>query len=83
LRGHVEYEVTFLSKAYRDDAEVEARRSDDPIARHRLQLDRLDGAKADIAEIERQVDEEVLAAIAYAKDGAWPSAATATRYMFS
>ena len=83
LRGHVEYEVTFLSKSYRDDAEVEARKGDDPIARHRLQLDRLDGVKDEVAAIERRVEEEVIAAIAFAKDGAWPSAATATNYMFS
>ena len=80
LRGHVEYEVTFLSKAYREDAEVERRKNDDPIVRHRKRLGALAG---EVAAIEKQVDAEVAAAVAFASEGPWPDAASATRYMFS
>jgi len=38
LRGHVEAEKTFLSKAYRSDEEVEARRAAEPLARCRALL---------------------------------------------
>jgi pyruvate dehydrogenase E1 component alpha subunit len=80
LRGHVEYEVTFLSKSYREDAEVERRKHDDPILRHRQRLGSLAG---EVAAIERQVDADVAAAVAFASEGPWPDAASATRHMFS
>ena len=80
LRGHVEYEGTFLSKAYRSDSEVEIHKKDDPIVRHRAQLQVVNGA---VAAIEAEVDAEVAAALAFANEGVWPAAASARSHMFS
>ena len=83
LRGHVEYETTFLSKPYRTDAELEMRKNDDPITRYRKHLDTLEPLNVEVAAIEKEVEEEVAAAVRYANDGAWPSATTANSNMFS
>jgi pyruvate dehydrogenase E1 component alpha subunit len=82
LRGHVEYEVTFLSKTYREKDEVEARHKDDPILRFRdrlLSAGTADGAALDA--VEADVEREVADAVAFAAEAPWPDPATATDYM--
>ena len=84
LRGHVEYEVTFLSKAYREKDEVEAKHKDDPIARFRdrlLSAGAAGGAALDA--VEADVAREVADAVAFAAAAPWPDPATATDFMFA
>lgn len=83
-RGHVEAEVSFLTKAYRDDAELEAWRARDPIARFAAHL--VDHGLAEAAELER-IEADVRAvvedALAFAEAAPWPSPDKAFGYMFA
>jgi acetoin:2,6-dichlorophenolindophenol oxidoreductase subunit alpha len=83
LRGHVEYEVTFLSRPYRDEADVERHKAADPIDRHRRRLIE-DGivSNEELAEIDRAVAEEVAEAVAFANAGPWPASDQAASDMF-
>ncbi|WP_299760629.1 thiamine pyrophosphate-dependent dehydrogenase E1 component subunit alpha [Ramlibacter sp.] len=69
VKGHVSVDPA----AYRDAAELEAALKTDPIARARGQYLALPGASAgELARIEREAQEEVLAAMAAADAAEWP-----------
>ena len=83
-RGHVEYEHTFLTRPYRDEAEVEAWLGRDPLKRFTAYLvdNDIAGAAA-LDEIATAVEETVADAVAFANEGAWPEPDEAFRYMFA
>jgi pyruvate dehydrogenase E1 component alpha subunit len=83
LRGHVEAEKTFLSKAYRSDEEVEARRAAEPLARCRTLLAAAGVKDAALAEIEARERSEVDAAFEFAAQSPWPEADAAFQHMFA
>ena len=75
-RGHVEYEDTFLTEPYRDEAEVERWRARDPIPRLARYLDEHDLAgTGDLLAIEAAIEAEVARAVAEAEAGPWPEPA--------
>jgi TPP-dependent pyruvate/acetoin dehydrogenase alpha subunit len=70
IHGHIEAEVHFLSKTYRDDSEVEEWRKRDPIDRLKSEL--LTSGAADEAalqNIESRIDEAVAAAEEFGQTG--------------
>jgi len=83
-RGHVEAEVTFLTQAYRDEAEVEAWRKRDPISRFAAHLIDHELATADELDgIDGRVQEVVARAVASSDAAPWPSVETARGFMFA
>jgi pyruvate dehydrogenase E1 component alpha subunit len=83
LRGHVEAEKTFLSKSYRSDEEVEARRAMEPLARCRSLLAAAGVAEAKLAAIEEAERAEVAAAFEFAAQSPWPEPKAAFDHMFA
>mgnify|MGYP001604338842 FL=1 len=83
LRGHVEAEMTFLAKAYRDDAEIEARRALEPLTQTRRQLDLAGIAAATFPALEAEVKAQVDAAFQFADESPWPAVESAYTDMFS
>jgi len=83
LRGHVEAEKTFLSKSYRTDEEVEARRTAEPLARVRALLREAGVDDAALAGVEARERAEVDAAFEYAANSPWPEVDTAFQHMFA
>ena len=83
LRGHVEAEKTFLSKSYRTDEEVEARRTAEPLARVRALLREAGVDDAALAAVEARERAEVDAAFEYAANSPWPEVDTAFQHMFA
>ncbi|MGE0238023.1 MAG: thiamine pyrophosphate-dependent dehydrogenase E1 component subunit alpha [Parvibaculaceae bacterium] len=73
IRGHVEYESTFLSQPYRSEDEVKAWIERDPIDRFRRHVlgESLVGAE-DLAAIDRAVDALVADAVTFAEKSPWP-----------
>ena len=83
LRGHVEAEQSFLSKTYRTDEEVEARRAHEPLLRC-LTLLRASGADAaEIDAIDTRERLEVNDAFEFAAQSPWPAVETAFEHMFA
>lgn len=83
FRGHVEGEMTFLSKKYREEEEVKARQLQDPIVRMRDLLQERGAAEAALAELEAGVLREVDEAFEFAAQSAWPDTAIAFQDMFA
>ena len=83
LRGHVEAEKSFLSKAYRTDEEVEERRGAEPIARCRALLQNAGVDDRAIAVAEKREQAEVDAAFEFAAGSPWPDTAAAFQHMFA
>jgi pyruvate dehydrogenase E1 component alpha subunit len=83
LRGHVEAEKSFLSKAYRTDDEVEQRRSGEPILRCRALLKQAGIDDSTIAAAEERERAEVDAAFEFAASSPWPDAGAAFQHMFA
>lgn len=83
-RGHVEYEVTFITEPYREEAEVEAWRGRDPIDRFARHLTGQDLASAaELAGIEAGVEETVAAAVRFAESSPEPDPAKARGHMLA
>lgn len=83
-RGHVEYEVTFITEPYREEAEVEAWRARDPIDRLARRLREEDPAVvAELAAIAAAVEETVRAAVCFAEASPEPDPASARGHMFA
>ncbi len=83
-RGHVEYEVTFITEPYRDEAEVEAWKARDPIRRLAERLIAEDPQIAPtLAAIDQEIEEVVRAAVAFAEASPEPDPATARGRMFA
>jgi 2-oxoisovalerate dehydrogenase E1 component len=83
-RGHVEYEVTFITEPYRDEAEVDAWRARDPIARFARRLHEEDQGVADeLAAIDAAVEETVRAAVRFAVSSPEPDPASARGQIFA
>lgn len=83
LRGHVEYEVTFLSKAYREQAEVDLWIGRDPITRTQGYLLEQGVTPAEIESIETEIIAEVDAAFEFAENSAWPDTSAALEDIFA
>jgi len=84
LRGHMEQERSFLSKAYRTNEELEAAKRNDPLVRFRNAL--LSGELAqpdELQAIESEVEREVATTKAAAKASAWPDPRDVGEYMFA
>ncbi len=73
IRGHVEYENTFLSQPYRSEDEVQAWRERDPIDRFRRHVlgEGLIGV-ADMAAVDRDIEALVAEAVTFADSSPWP-----------
>lgn len=83
-RGHVEYEVTFITEPYREEAEVDAWRGRDPIDRFARRLTGEDLASAaELAAIEASIDAIVAAAVRLAEGSPEPAAADARGHMLA
>ncbi len=83
-RGHVEYEVTFITEPYRDEAEVEAWKARDPIRRLAERLIAEDPPIAPtLAAIDQEIEEVVRAAVAFAEASPEPDPAIARGRMFA
>ena len=81
-RGHVEYEVTFLSEKYRTDEEVEAWVLRDPIKKLAKQL-LCDGvAQERLDEFDDAAKKIAEDAFSFAEKSAWPNTAEAFSDMF-
>lgn len=83
LRGHVEYEVTFLSKSYREQAEVDLWVSRDPIIQAQAYLKAQGVSDQEIQSIEAEIIAEVDAAFEFAENSPWPDTSTALEDIFS
>jgi len=83
LRGHVEYEVTFLSKGYREQAEVDLWIGRDPITRTQGYLVEQGITPAEIESIETEIIAEVDAAFEFAENSAWPDTSAALEDIFA
>lgn len=83
-RGHVEYETTFITEPYRDEAEVEAWRGRDPIPRFagRLVAEGLASAE-ELAALEGEVARIVARAVRFAEGSPEPDPACARGHMFA
>jgi TPP-dependent pyruvate/acetoin dehydrogenase alpha subunit len=80
FRAHSMYDA----ELYRDKDEVEQWKQHDPIAR--LQSRALDAqlmSQSDVEAIEREVDEEIEAAVEYAERGEWESVEEMTRHTYA
>jgi len=83
-RGHVEYEVTFLTEPYREEAEVEVWRARDPILRLAARLREAEpGIEDELAAIDHAVEEIVAAAVRFAESSPEPDPTTARGHMFA
>lgn len=83
-RGHVEYEVTFLSEPYRDEAEVEAWKHKDPIPRLASYLFEHELAHPEeLHAIEERVAQIVAEAVRFAENAPEPDPAGARGHMFA
>lgn len=83
LRGHMEQEMAFLSKAYRTQEEVEARLLADPLMRFREKVLASGKVKIeDLARLETSVEQEVSEAKQAARQAPWPDTASAADFMF-
>jgi pyruvate dehydrogenase E1 component alpha subunit len=83
-RGHVEYEVTFITEPYRDEAEVEAWRARDPIERFARRLrEEVPGMGEELARIDREIEATVLEAVRFAEASPEPDPARARGHMFA
>ena len=83
-RGHVEYEVTFITDPYRDEAEVESWLAKDPIPRFKSYLTEQGIAQeAELAPIESGIEAIVKDAVAFADASPEPLAASAKGHMFA
>lgn len=84
LRGHMEQEMAFLSRPYRAEAEVEARRRADPLPRLREAMRAAgEATEADLAALEAAVEAEVADARQAARQAPWPDTAGAADFMFA
>lgn len=83
FRGHVEGEMTFLSKKYREEEEIKERQLQDPLMRMRNQLAERGVAEPALADVEESVQREVDEAFEFAAQSAWPEAAIAFDHMFA
>jgi acetoin:2,6-dichlorophenolindophenol oxidoreductase subunit alpha len=83
LRGHVEAEKSFLSKAYRTDEEIEQRRTVEPLARCRALLKNAGIDDRAIAAAEQRERVEVDAAFEFAASSPWPDTSAAFQHMFA
>jgi pyruvate dehydrogenase E1 component alpha subunit len=84
LRGHMEQEVTFLSRPYRTKEEIEAGKRNDPITRCRNKLVLEESlAPSELDAMESDVEREVASAKAAAKAAAWPDPTLVTENMFA
>jgi pyruvate dehydrogenase E1 component alpha subunit len=83
FRGHMEQEVSFLSKAYRTKEDVEEAKWRDPLVRYRDRLlsERL-ASPEELSELEKEVEREVAMAKSAAKAAPWPAPHSATKSMF-
>ena len=82
-RGHVEYEVTFLSEKYRADEEVDAWLQRDPIPSLAQRLLERGVAREELAALEESARAAAEQAYRYAEASAWPNAAQAHTDMFA
>ena len=80
--GHTEAEVNFLSETYREAAEVEARREDDPMPLARRYLTDAGFSESEIVTIESRVAVFVEAEAARAETGPLANPADVLAYMF-
>jgi pyruvate dehydrogenase E1 component alpha subunit len=78
LRGHVEAEKHFLSKPYRDEAEVERWRERDPLVHARRLAAARGATEARLAALDAAVAGQVDAAVAFATASPFPDVALAT-----
>jgi pyruvate dehydrogenase E1 component alpha subunit len=80
LRAH----SMFDPQLYRDKAEVEARRKNEPIARLRqwLEINHMVHPE-ELARIEAQVDTEIAEAVAFAEAGTWEPVEQLTRFTYA
>lgn len=84
LRGHMEQEMAFLSKAYRSEEEVEGRKRVDPLVRLHQKLLASGEVKAeDLDALDTEVEQEVARAKQAAKAASWPDTAAAADFMFA
>ena len=84
LRGHMEQEITFLSKPYRTKEEIAEGKRNDPLVRCRNKLVSEKLAMPDELEaIESEVAREVALAKAAAKAAAWPDPHRVAENMFA
>lgn len=83
LRGHVEYEVTFLSKSYREQAEVDIWAARDPLAKAESYMQEQGISSAEIQAIEAEVVAEVDAAFEFAEQSPWPDTSAALEDIFA
>lgn len=83
-RGHVEAEVTFLTKPYRSEEEVAAWIARDPLPRFASYLTGNGIADDDeLAAIVSGVERTVAEAVAFASDSPWPAPEQARQFMFA
>ncbi len=82
-RGHVEYEVTFLSEKYREEKEVEEWKLKDPITLFTKQLLQRGITGEEIAAIESEIQTTVAEAFEYAESSPWPDESAALTQMFA
>lgn len=84
LRGHMEQEMAFLSKAYRSEEEVKARTLVDPLLRFReTMLAQGEVTAEDLTSLEASVEQEVAQARQAARAAPWPDTAGAADFMFA
>jgi TPP-dependent pyruvate/acetoin dehydrogenase alpha subunit len=83
LRGHVEYEVTFLSSSYREQAEVDLWISRDPMVRAQGYLREAGFDEASIKAIEAEITAVVDEAFEFAENSPWPDPSTALDDIFA
>lgn len=84
LRGHVEYEHTFLSKPYRTEEEVKQRERAEPLATFRERcIDQALLTDAALSGVEAEVAKTVQDAVAFAREAPTPSLDQARQFMFA
>lgn len=82
-RGHVEYEVTFLSESYREQAEVDLWIGRDPIGRMQSLMLEQGISQSVMAGLESEVIAVVDEAFKFAENSPWPDTSTALEDMFA
>ncbi len=84
LRGHVEYEHTFLSKPYRTDDEVKQKALTEPLVVFRSHcLEHKLLTEDALSDVEAEVEVQIAEAIAFAQDAPAPPVQQARRFMFA
>lgn len=79
IRGHVEYENTFLSSPYRSEEEVKSWQERDPIDRlHKHLLEAGLVAPKDLATVDDEIARRVAEAVKFADESPWPEPGTPT-----